>query len=434
MRARAAFVGTALLAVPAIASAQGLGFLYGDTTLVRPAIPEGFDRGRNVAVTEKARPDYDALGIPVSSFKLLPRVDVAAGATSNVFLTDSDTKSDGFALIQPNAQLVSDWSRNKLQIYSGANLEEYFSNGRRNQNAWNVGANGEYEIGDAIKIRPEADVARLYESPYSGDVRSSSAVLSNYLTSYLSLTGEYQAGRVRGIASVDRTSFSFSDIDFGDGTIGSQAYRNRKITRFSGQGEYALSPSVSLYAQINYDQINYSTDLFGAPNRDSDGYRITAGINFDLTGFLRGTIGAGYVRRNYDASIYRPVDGPSVEARLEYFPSELTTVTLQLRRFLEDSSIGANNAFFDNRVSLRVDHALLENLLVNVTGAYGHVSYVGLSDKRDNYRVSAGAQYMATRRYGLKGLVSYGHQSSDGAIVGSSFREARGQLGFYVQI
>ncbi len=50
------------LTLPVAASAQS------EPVLLDPSIPQGFDAGRNVSVTQKPRPDYDALGIPVGAF------------------------------------------------------------------------------------------------------------------------------------------------------------------------------------------------------------------------------------------------------------------------------------------------------------------------------------------------------------------------------
>jgi hypothetical protein len=431
---RAGLAGFAAVTLPAKALAQYAPFLQTDTALVRPAIPEGFDRGRNVAVNEQPRPDFDPVGIPIASFNAYPRLDVALGGTDNVYLTNNGRTSDGFLSIDPTLRLQSDWSRNKLVIDGGADIQRYFKQSPRNQAAWSIGANGEYDIGDSIAIIPEADVARQFESPYSGDTQSTVAVLSNYLTSFLSLKGQYQAGRIRTILAVDRTTLDFSSLNLDGAPPQSQDYRNRKITRVSGQAEYALSPTFSTYVQLNYDNVTYLTALPGPlPSRSSKGFRVNTGINFDLAGFLRGTLGIGYVRRNYDSALYKSVDGLSVEGKIEYFASDLTTITLRLRRFLEDSSVGSSSAYFDNRVTLSVDHALLQNLLLNASASYGHVKYIGQADARDNYFVSAGAVYMATRRYGLKGTVSYGKQTAGQLVDGQQFKEFRGQLGFYIQ-
>ncbi|WP_419827828.1 outer membrane beta-barrel protein [Sphingomonas sp.] len=445
MRLRAALAGASVFAccshgasaqsTQPLTSVQTAQFLYNDTSLVQPAIPAGFDRGRNVGVVEKARPDFDPTGIPISSFNLYPRLDAGIGATSNVYLANDDRRGDGFVELTPRARMISDWSRHALQFNGDVDLQRYFSNSPRNQTEWDLGTAGRFDVNDELNFTGQASVGRQFESPYAGSNDATAAVLSNYLTSFLSARGEYQAGQFRGQVAVDRTTLSFSNIDFNDDTGVDQSNRNRHIVRFTGQAEYAFTPSVSVYAQGTYSDIDYTHELApGVANRDSKGVRLVGGVNFDLASFLRGTVAVGYVRRNYDSPLYKTVSGPSVEGKLEYFPSDLTTVTLRLRRFLEDSGIGANAAYFDSRIGLRVDHELLVNLLLNLEGEYGRIDYRQLaSAHRDNFRIVGGAQYLATRRYGLKGNLSYGHQTSSG-FAGRNFTEVAGQVGVYVQI
>ena len=426
--------GAGMAVAPQCVHAQTSDFLQADTLLVKPSVPAGFDRGRNTSVIEKARPDYAPLGINVGSFVVLPRVEAGVGASDNIYVTQEDRTAAGFADITPSIRINSDWSRNAVQLVGGGDFQRYFGQSRRNQNSWNFGSNGTYEIGDDIKLTGEANVAQRYESPYSGDVNSTFSVLSKYLTSYLSASGAYTSGRIRGTLAVDRTTLQFSAVDFGGGLSGSQAFRDREVYRVTGEFEYAFSPSISAYAQATYNEIDYDNrQAANLPKRDSTGYRIIAGLNFDLASFLRGTLGAGYVLRNYKSSSYDSVDGPSLEASLEYFPSGLTTLTLRLRRLLEDSSVGSNTPFFDNRISARVDHELLQNLLVYGQAEYGRIHYIGVSSNRNFYTIGAGGTYLATRSYGLRALAYYGKQNSRSIDVGQRFNEVRGQLTFYVQ-
>lgn len=62
--------------------------------LIERAIPPDFDRGRNTAVFERARPEYDALGIRAGGFLVLPSLETTAGVTNNVFLNSTNTSSD----------------------------------------------------------------------------------------------------------------------------------------------------------------------------------------------------------------------------------------------------------------------------------------------------------------------------------------------------
>lgn len=405
-----------------------------ETTLIQPAIPDGFDRGRNISVLDRPRPDYDPLGISVASFKVFPRLDLDVGATNNVYLANADTKSDVFAVVNPSFRANSDWSRHQVLLRGSALFRRFIDEPRRNENSWNLGALGRLDANDQLSITGEGQLARQFETPFSGEVQSNIAVLSSYLRTFAQLRGEYQVGQGRVLLVVDRTSFDFNSIKQPDGTRLDQSDRNRHITRVTGQGEYAFTPSLSVYGQAGYSKTEYSRDLrTGAPNRSSDGFRAFGGFNFDLAGLLRGTVGVGYVRKNYNSALYKSVGGVSVESKVEVFPTELTTVTFAARRVLEDSSIGAANAFFDNRASLRVDHELLRNLILNATVEVARQKYLDSTSKTNIFRVLGGGRYMVSHTFGIETQASYGRQTGTGNGVGSRFNELRGQIGIVLQ-
>jgi hypothetical protein len=433
---RSLAAGAPLLAWPSIASAQSVyaDYLYNDTAIVAPAIPEGFDKGRNQNVLEHENSDYQPQGIPFSSFLAYPRLDVTAGGTSNTYLTHADQKASGIVAFDPSLKILSDWSRNRLEFNGAADFQRFIGNSRRDQDNWNVGLSGDLEIGSDFKLTGEADGSREFESPYASAITSTLAVLSTYKSSFASVRGTYAAGRVRAILSVDNTSISFSPLDFGNGLEQSQQQRDRDVVRGSAQFEYALSPSISGYVQGVFDGINYDARLpDGSPNRDSNAYRLSVGVNFDLAGFARGTLAVGYVHREYASSLYKSVSGPSVESKIEFFPSYFTTVTLRFRRYLDDSSIGSNTPYFDNRIIVQVDHALLRNLFLQGVGSYDRVQYLSHLGTRNSYLISGGVSFLATPHFGLRGNVGYSRQIPGSVSLGTSNDEVRGLVGFYVQ-
>jgi hypothetical protein len=127
------------------------------------------------------------------------------------------------------------------------------------------------------------------------------------------------------------------------------------------------------------------------------------------------------------------VGGVSVEGKVEVFPSELTTVTFAVRRTLQDSSIATTNAFFDNRASVRVDHELLRNLLLNANVEVARQNYLDSTTHTNTVRVFGGGRYMVSRSFGIDTQISYGHQVGSGIGVGNQFNELRGQIGVVLQ-
>jgi hypothetical protein len=396
------------------------------STLITQAIAPDYSRDRNVSVQELPHPDYDPLGIRVGSFIANPAVTVSTGATNNVFTDDRNKKSDVYVVFEPYLRLGSDWSRHQLSFESAGDIRRYANQGLRNQNGWYANGRGQFEVRDYLTVSADGQIARTFESPYSGDVATNVTVLSNYLRKYGALRATYTRGRTRVVASFDRTSFVFNTIDFADGTQRAQAFRDRTMSRGAVLGELGLDPTVSVFGQFSYDGIDYRQALVDSnPNRDSTGVNVIGGINFDVPGSMRGSIGIGYSVRDYKATIYRNAKGLSAQVKVEFFPSPITTVGLTIQRQIQDASLGSSGAFTDNRVVARVDHLLLENLVLAASAEFARQQYAESDRRVDVVRLSTNARFQMTRSLSIGGDIAYGKSSPAGASLGNPFNELR---------
>lgn len=420
----------ALMLSPLFACSATSALAQTETVLIQPSLPDEFDKGRNVSVMQRARPDYDSIGIRTGSFNFFPEVTTALGYSTNIYNSDTDKKGAAYALVIPAFRLESDWSRHQVKLQGNVQAQRFFSESKRNQTPWNLAGLAALDIGPSVRLTPEVQVGRQYENAFTGATTADRAVLSNYFRAYGGLRGEYSAGQTKLTFAVDDTVYDFSDVTLPAGTVIDQGDRDRKIFRVTGQGQYAFTPSAAAYVQLTYADTNYDRLLAnGSANRDSKGYRVIGGLNFDLAGLMRGTIGVGYTKREYRSPLYDDVSGLSVEGKLEYFPSELTTITVAARRVLEDSSIGSNSAFFDNRGLVQVDHELLQNLILSAYGEVSRQNYVDSPLNADIYRIGTTANYLASPSLRFNVRLSYTDRSVNRTDLGNDFNETIAQVG-----
>ena len=107
----------------------------------------------------------------------------------------------------------------------------------------------------------------------------------------------------------------------------------------------------------------------------------------------------------------------SADARIEYFPTQLTTVTGDLQRLVQDSaSLDGSPGYFANIISVRVDHELLRNFIVSATarGEYDDYKVINREDKIGEFGV--GGRYLFTREVGVQADFSYVKRDSSGAF------------------
>jgi len=404
------------------------------TPFMDSTIPFMYDRGRNIGVLDRTRPEYEAAGMPAGAFTIYPQMTLGAGFTDNVYQTETGGKSDAVFAIDPRVSVQSNLTRRSLSLSGGANFVRYADAVAKNQNGWDVEFSGTQDFAVDSSLVIQAHSAQRYENLYSGDTLGNLQSAVPYHDTGANLRTDFHLNRMRLVAQGDFTRYSFGDVVTLSGVNIDQANRNRDVYRGTGQTELAVSPNVSLFAQLAYDRSVYDIELSpGVPNRSSEGYRILAGVSFDLTALARGSIGIGYIRRDYDSALYANVAGLSVESKVEWFPSGLTTVTLSVRRLIQDSAASGSSAYFDTGADLRIDHELLRNLLINANFDFERDDYEGIISKANVYRFGAGAHYLMNRGIGISGTISYGKRTDSGVIVGQLFSELTGMLSITMQ-
>lgn len=404
--------------------------------VIQPTIPYTYDQDRNVSVIEQPRPDYDALGTRLGAFLAYARLDLGVAASDNVYISPANKKSDGFVVASPAISATSDWSRHQLRLSANGAFRRYFEQAQLNRNEYDLRSLGRLDIGDYGNLTGEAQLSRLREEPFTSQLDAPLATLSSYQRTYATARGERQVGRTRLILAADLTNYDFSPIRFADGSRQSQVDRDRKIVTVAGQVEYARTPGAVAFAQLLYSKSDYDRSLLlsGAANRDSSSQRGIVGLNLDLPGLVRGTVGVGYSRRDFDSAVYRTVSGLSLQAELTYFYSALTNFRLAAHRVIDDSAIADNSAFFDTQFSVAADHELRRNVILGTTARYGIQNYFDSPLRYKIYRIDGNVLYLLSRNLRLRLDAGYGKRDRVGVGTKQNFDEATGRLTLGLQI
>lgn len=399
-------------------------------SLIRTVILPDFNRDRNQGVTERARPDFDAIGVQVGSFLISPQLSVATGATSNVLLTDANRRSDIYTVYEPALRVASNWSVHRIALDAVGDIRRYASTSARNQDAGYVNAQGRLDVSRQITVLGEAQISRVFESPFSDDLAVNQTYFSHFTRSSASMRGIYTSGRLRATAILDHSDYSFAPIRFIDSRTGSQSFRDRTIDRGTAIAEYGVTPTVAFYAQAVYDRTRYPNLLAGnLANRDSNGTTVIGGVSFDIAGLMRGAAGIGYTSRDYLAAGFNDASGISLQSRLDFFPTELTTVGVSLQRQIQDANLGNGSAFVDNRIGLNVDHELLRNLILSANANRIRRSYFENDAQTNVTQAGASARFQMTRSLSFDLNTSYGAVAPVGGLrLGVKSTEWRGQI------
>jgi hypothetical protein len=420
--------------------ARAQAFDPGVTFDPRTARTDSFNRGENVSVEDRQRPEYDPKGERAGGFTVFPKVTASLTYDDNIFAATDHEVSDLIASVAPEIDVKSNWSRNALGGYVRADQSVYADHSGEDNTQYGLGASGKYEFGDArwgeAILDGGADFGR-YTLPRTADITANQGDVTTHPIQYdqadlnAELTDTFNRLRLTGRADYQR--LHYFDGETSAGAVVSEQINDRDALMLTGKAEYGLSPTTALFVSGAFDSQQYDRRPPVVPyDSNSRGFNISAGANFDITRLIRGEIQLGYLDQFYHQP-FSDISGVAVKGQVEWFPTQLTTVTATLARAVGESLIIGAAGFLGATGGLRVDHELLRNLILSADLTATSDDYKGLSRTDDIYAAGLSATWLLTRRVGLRFGYARVDQRSTGAQRGPSFADDRISLSTTLQ-
>jgi hypothetical protein len=413
----AASAALALVCATGGARAQAIG-----DSIVAPPASENFARDRNISVRQRPRAEYEALGAHVGGFLLFPRLLLTGEHDDNVFALPSNKEGDWVFRVQPELALNSNWSRHQLMVYGRSTFTRYNDNSSENSDEWTVGGAGRLDIRRDESLSGGVDMSRLTEPRTSNSTQGASVVPIQYYLNTANVGYIKEFNRLRATARFNYYGYDYRDGRTITGASLDQDDRDRDEYVLTLRGDYAISPATALFVEVAGNRHEY--DLGDAEiglTRDSKGLAVSGGVNFELSNLVRGEIGAGYIHQTYSDPRFDNIDGLGVRAQLEWFPTQLTTVSFTGSRQIQDSGIPGTAGYLASNYAAQIDHELLRNLILTGQVSYGDDDYKGFDRRDKHWRAGISGTYLMNRNIGLTVGYSYYDQNSSGLFRGLDY-------------
>ncbi len=413
------------VALPGLAMAQSVS---GDLAKTPDS---NFARDRNVSVRERPHPEYEAEGVRLGAFMAYPRLENDLVYDDNILAGPSKT-SDTIWRVRPELNIESTWSRHRLAFFASATADRYSQNSNENTTDSDVGQTLRLDFGGRMKLGERLEHAELTEPRTS---INGNATVTDKPVRYsqdgfnLGLTKEFNRLKLSGSADWER-------YDYKNGAhLGAKFLeddRDRTATDFKGRADYAVSPDTAVFLEVTGNKRDYrltNAQLFAAGStsftRDSTGLEALVGANFELTHVVRGEIGVGALRQNYSDGHFKDISSLGYRGKVEWFPTQLTTLTLAVTHSVEDSGIATSAGYLLSKVDFQVDHELMRNVILSGMASYSTSDFKDIDRNDRRWQLSAGATYLLNRRVGLNVNLSHLSQTSNGLGHGVDFDDNR---------
>lgn len=369
-------------------------------------------------------PNFAPRGQRIGAFVLYPGISVNGAYNSNVYATQSDTKGDFVASLDPTLSLRSNWNQHALNFNVSGDFRRYARQTSNNENNFSADVDGRLDILTDTYMTGGIGY-RLAHEPRT----SANTVLNQkYPTEYQLTTGKLGFVRERGIFGFELHSevryYSYNNNVTGDGTPITETDRNRIEYSVTPRITYQIVKGYRAFVQASGNERSYQSkfDQFGF-QRDSHGYQVDIGTAVELTHLITGEIFAGYLEQDYKDSRLPVASGPGFGGNLLWNVTRLTSVRATLSRTVQewnsfDSNEPAVSSYIATATDISVEHELHDDLLVSAGVGYENDDFQGISRSDDVYGGSAGLQYLINRHLSAGVNFAYNRRESNVASVG----------------
>lgn len=372
-----------------------------------------YPRDRSLSVTERPHPELDPLGLPAGSFLIFPTLTAGIGYDDNIYALPDHPVGDWIATIGGDVALRSRWSHHAVNVHAGAVRHQYLSRDRESTTDYDLGADGRLDIGNG-DIALSAQHARMTQSRSDVDAPNGNVRPIRFHRNVVAVSGEQEFGRLKIAGDADWQRFRYADARSATGAILGQKYRDRDETTQTLRIDYATGPRLAFYVAGSANQRAYRRDPTGAPSRNSHGFTIEGGADFDITNLVRGHVQVGYLSQTASARGWS-THGVSGRGKVEWYATPLLTVTLEGGRRIADSAEFDAPAYLATDVTGRIDYELLRSLVISASGGIEWDRFQASDQRARRTQASLSARYRMGRLLELDGSFEHLNQSASGA-------------------
>jgi hypothetical protein len=404
---RAAYAGVAMAAL--LVASHGKARAQLVNQYLDPNIP-GYDNQPGVTVASRAHPEYDAPGIQLGLFKIMPSLDESVGYDDNVTGTPSP---HGSVLIDTNAKIESlaDFGNGTANASVTVDNQEFPEQSRQSFTDWTAAIGGSHEFGQDTLYFGATHLNEV-QTPRDLDAPQLDRAIA-YRVDDIRASYNISFGRLQVQPGMDVSWFSY---DNGSvlGVPYIQNYRNRIVYEPNVTLGYEFATRRRLVLVVRDADAIYSTTYLGQPRPDFNDISVLAGVDYDVDGATTFRLLAGYERRSFSSQVYRTIQAPILEGSVTWTPTGLTTVTATAARYIEDSAAEATVGYTETALRLNVDHELFRNIVLNANASFYNDDYAQNGGSQQFYTGGVGATWRLNRNIRLSADYTYSSRRTQG--------------------
>lgn len=380
-----------------------------------------YSRDKYEAVTDRQQPEFDPEAIRLGAFVVNSNAQASLAHTSNVFASSTNETSDTIARVGARVLTRTDWSNHEVGFQVSAFQNEYLDTGSESNSELALSLRGRLDVTSnfAVTAIGFTEARSEQRTDFANGIGADQPI--DFTRNGGRLEANYRADRVRLDTSVEASELDYEDGQFANGGgIFDQDFRDRSELSARSRLSYAVTPDFAVFGQAAATSTEYDNpQIIGGQQqrRDSDLYTVQAGVDFELNSLLRGDIAVGYLEENRLDSSLEDIDGLSVDATVQWFPSRLTTVSFDGSRSVRDFGLFEATSATQTRFGARVDHELKRNIILSALASVRDNEYNDIDRTDDVTELGVIGRYKMNKKFHIEGFARHLERDSSGLDV-----------------
>jgi hypothetical protein len=237
---------------------------------------------------------------------------------------------------------------------------------------------------------------------------------------------------VRVSVDARQAQYNYDSVRLLGGGTQNEDDRDDTISTATLRLDFALSPDTAFFVSGSANKHDFRLDPPSPGitiDRDSKGYEVLTGLNFEVTRVIHGQLGVGYLHQTYDQPGTPASSGVAVSTNLEWDPDELWTIGVKASREVHDPDAAGALSYVASSGGVAVDHEFARNVIVGLKVNYERDEFNGIDRTDTSSNEVVQVDYALNRDVSL--FVNAGHYNltSDGTAHGIDYEINRGMIG-----
>lgn len=347
-------------------------------------------------------------GIPIGTFVLRPSVTQSINTETT---KDGDTRQRrAFLETDAAATLTSDWGRHQLTVTSEGAYQKNVSGEGEEQPSFKINSDLRLDLADDTTAHLTAGYNFYREDTDDPDAIANAAQQSDVQEFSAGASVQRDFGILRGTTALALTRSIYSDAKLSNGTTVTLSDRDQTTGTLRGRVGYELSPALIPFIEANIGRTIYDETRDSAGyERSGHSYGAKVGVEVDLGEKLKGEVGVGYEKADFEDDRLSSIDTATLDASLLWSPIRGTDVNLDLQTSIQPSTTAGESGYVSHALTTTVTHQLRDNLVGTTIGGVIWRDYPTDSTINDElvYTAAAGLTWNINRYLDLTSTLGY---------------------------